>query len=117
MRCLQRPVLRNDQRGGQPTRRAWSRPLTNEASGETPWSSSPRTTASSSGDHGLLEKLGFFPQSYHILGIWRDPRKTAGRSITEFTENVDLLPTLADALGVEQPVQCDGASLAPLLAR
>jgi hypothetical protein len=27
---------------------------------------------------------------------------------------VDLLATLADALDVEQPVQCDGASLAPL---
>ena len=67
------------------------------------------------GDHGLLEKLGFFPQSYHIIGIWRDPREKGPASISRFTENVDLLPTLADALGVEQPVQCDGESLAPLL--
>jgi arylsulfatase A-like enzyme len=29
------------------------------------------------GDHGLKEKLGFFPQSYHILGIVRDPRNSA----------------------------------------
>ncbi|HEY1824685.1 MAG TPA: sulfatase-like hydrolase/transferase [Acidimicrobiales bacterium] len=69
------------------------------------------------GDHGLLEKLGYFPQSYHIMGIWRDPRVSGGASISEFTENVDLLPTLADALGVEQPVQCDGVSLTPLLKR
>jgi arylsulfatase A-like enzyme len=66
------------------------------------------------GDHGLLEKLGFFPQSYHIIGIWRDPRAEGPTSISRFTENVDLLPTLADALDVEQPVQCDGESLAPL---
>jgi arylsulfatase A-like enzyme len=67
------------------------------------------------GDHGLLEKLGFFPQSYHIIGIWRDPREPGGTSVTKFTENVDLLATLADSLGVEQPIQSDGASLVPLL--
>ncbi len=69
------------------------------------------------GDHGLLEKLGFFPQSYHIVGLWRDPRASnAGTSVERFTENVDLLPTMAEALGVEEPVQCDGRSLSPLLA-
>jgi arylsulfatase A-like enzyme len=66
------------------------------------------------GDHGLMEKLGFFPQSYHIIGLWRDPRVDGVAPVHHFTENVDLLPTLADALGVEVPVQCDGASLAPL---
>jgi hypothetical protein len=59
--------------------------------------------------------MGFFPQSYHIVGLWRDPRNAGGATITKFTENVDLLATLADALGVEQPVQSDGSSLAPLL--
>jgi hypothetical protein len=63
----------------------------------------------------LIEKLGFFPQSYHIIGLWRDPRVPGGRSIRHFTENVDLLPTLADGLGVDQPLQCDGRSLRPLL--
>ena len=49
------------------------------------------------GDHGLKEKLGFFPQSYHVIGLWRDPHSAnAGRVITQFSENVDLLPTLAD---------------------
>jgi arylsulfatase A-like enzyme len=68
------------------------------------------------GDHGLIEKLGFFPQSYHVLGLWRDPRAPrAGSSIRHMTENVDLLPTLCDALGVDIPAQCDGASLVPLL--
>ncbi|MHB8379584.1 MAG: sulfatase-like hydrolase/transferase [Acidimicrobiales bacterium] len=66
------------------------------------------------GDHGLIEKLGFFPQSYHVIGLWRDPRERPGTVLRHFTENVDLLPTLADALGVEVPVQCDGQSLTPL---
>jgi arylsulfatase A-like enzyme len=68
------------------------------------------------GDHGLIEKLGFFPQSYHVVGLWRDPRSNlAGKVISQFTENVDLMPTLADALGVTVPVQCDGRSLTPLI--
>ncbi len=67
------------------------------------------------GDHGLLEKLGFFPQSYHIVGLWRDPRRAdAGTSVTSFTENVDLLATLAGALGLDPPAQCDGRSLETL---
>jgi arylsulfatase A-like enzyme len=64
------------------------------------------------GDHGLIEKLGFYPQSYHILGLWRDPRDPhAGVAVNSFSENVDLLPTLCDALGVTPPAQCDGRSL------
>ncbi len=66
------------------------------------------------GDHGLKEKLGFFPESYHIIGLWRDPRLVP-RVVERFTENVDLLATLAESLGLEAPAQCDGRSLAPLL--
>jgi arylsulfatase A-like enzyme len=69
------------------------------------------------GDHGLKEKLGFFPQSYHVIGLWRDPHSgNAGRVVTQFSENVDLLPTLADVLSIDEPAQCDGRSLTPLLA-
>ena len=68
------------------------------------------------GDHGLIEKLGFFPQSYHILGLWRDPRSSRrGHVVTQFTENVDIAPTLAHALGLEVPAQFDGRVLTPLL--
>ncbi len=68
------------------------------------------------GDHGLIEKLGFFPQSYHILGLWCDPRSpNAGHVVEGFTENVDIAPTLADALGLEVPAQFDGRVLTPLL--
>ncbi len=68
------------------------------------------------GDHGLIQKLGFFPESYHVLGLWRDPRsELVGRTVTDFSENVDLLPTLCDALCVDQPAQCDGRSLHELM--
>jgi arylsulfatase A-like enzyme len=70
------------------------------------------------GDHGLLQKLGFFEQSYHILGIVRDPRHAAahGTVVDEFTENIDLFPTICDAIGAPVPAQCDGMPLTPFLA-
>ena len=69
------------------------------------------------GDHGLKEKLGFFPQSYHILGLVRDPRNTQqhGTVVDKFTENTDILPTIADALDQPVPLQCDGLPLTPFL--
>ena len=111
-----RPVPRDGQRG---RRRSWgaswprSRPA---ASGTTPSWSSTADHGEQLGDHGLIEKLGFFPQSYHVVGLWRDPRRSArGVVVDRFTENVDLLPTLAEALGLDAPAQCDGRSLSPLL--
>ena len=69
------------------------------------------------GDQGLLEKLGWFESSYHIPAIVRDPRRPAthGTVVDRFTENVDLLPTLCDLLGLEVPSQCDGVPLTPFL--
>jgi arylsulfatase A-like enzyme len=70
------------------------------------------------GDHGLLEKLGFFESSYHIVGIVRDPRRssTHGSVVRHFTENVDIMPTIAEIVGEPVPTQCDGRSLVPFLA-
>jgi arylsulfatase A-like enzyme len=69
------------------------------------------------GDHGLIQKLGYFEQSYHVPCIVRDPRPGAGRGVVveAFTENVDVFPTLAEAMGIAVPIQCDGAPLTPLL--
>ena len=70
------------------------------------------------GDHGLIWKLGFFEESYRVPCIVRGPGVTgpAGRVVDAFTEAVDVLPTLAELLGQEVPVQCDGSSLVPFLA-
>lgn len=69
------------------------------------------------GDHGLLEKLGFFEQSFHIPCIVRDPRRPEGhgRAVDHFTEAVDVLPTLCEAMGVDTPHQCDGEALTTFL--
>lgn len=69
------------------------------------------------GDHGLVQKLGYWEASYHIPCIVRDPRHpaTAGTVVDRFTENVDVMPTICSALGVPVPVQCDGRPLTPFL--
>jgi arylsulfatase A-like enzyme len=71
------------------------------------------------GDHWLLGKCGYFDASYHIPLIVRDPRVSAdasrGAMVERFTENVDIMPTMLDALDLDIPVQCDGRPLAPFL--
>ncbi|HWE99775.1 MAG TPA: sulfatase-like hydrolase/transferase [Caulobacteraceae bacterium] len=69
------------------------------------------------GDHGLIQKGGFFEESYHVLGLVRDPRPGAARGgvVEAVTENVDVFPTLCEAMGVETPVQCDGLPLSAFL--
>jgi arylsulfatase A-like enzyme len=71
------------------------------------------------GDHWLLGKGGYFDASYRIPLIVRDPRPEAdasrGLAVDDFTENVDLMPTLLEWIGAEVPPQCDGRSLLPFL--
>ena len=67
------------------------------------------------GDHWLLGKMGYFDASYHIPLIIRDPDqradKTRNKQINAFSENIDIMPTLLEWLGLEIPSQCDGHSL------
>ena len=71
------------------------------------------------GDHWLLEKLGWWDESYHVPLIVVDPRPeadgTRGRTVEAFTESVDVMPTLCDWLGIEVPVAVDGCALQPFL--
>ena len=72
------------------------------------------------GDHWLTQKLGWFDESYRIPLVVRDPRPeaaaTRGTTIDAFTENVDVMPTLLDWMGVDPlPLQCDGRSLLPFI--
>jgi arylsulfatase A-like enzyme len=72
------------------------------------------------GDHWILHKLGWFDQTFHVPLIVRDPRArfdaSRGRVVTEYTEHVDVLPTIAELLDAEVPLQCDGRALTPWLA-
>jgi arylsulfatase A-like enzyme len=67
------------------------------------------------GDHGLIQKLGYFEESYHIPAIVRDPKGAGGRVVQAFTENIDVFPTLCEAMGIPVPAQCDGLPLTPFL--
>ena len=71
------------------------------------------------GDHWQFSKFCYFDQAFHIPLIVRDPRPKAssgrGRRVNAFTESVDVMPTILEAIGSEAPVQCDGESLAPFL--
>ena len=69
------------------------------------------------GDHGLIQKVGYFEQSYHIPCVMRAPIADLkhGAVVDHFTENVDIMPTLCDVLAIDTPQQCDGRSLRPFL--
>ncbi len=69
------------------------------------------------GEHWLCGKRGYFESAFHIPLVVRDPRESAnagrGRVVEQFSENVDVMPTILDGLGLPVPRQCDGASLLP----
>lgn len=69
------------------------------------------------GDQGLIQKAGFFESSYRIIGIVRDPQRpdAHGTVVDDFTENVDIVPTIAHLLGQPIPGQCDGHPLTSFL--
>ncbi len=69
------------------------------------------------GDHGLREKVGYWETSQHVVGIVRDPRhpEAFGTVVDKFTENIDIMPTLCEAMGIALPAQCDGLPLTPFL--
>ena len=70
-------------------------------------------------DHWLLEKLGFWDESYRVPLIVVDPRPEAdggrGRVVDAVTESVDVLPTICEFIGAEVPLQADGWPLTPFL--
>jgi arylsulfatase A-like enzyme len=67
------------------------------------------------GDHGLLGKLGWFDQSYHLPLVVAGPGVVQDRRVDAFTEAVDLMPTLLDWRRIPVPRACDGVPLTPWL--
>lgn len=65
------------------------------------------------GDHGLREKVGYWETSQHVIGIIADPRHLSAHAtvVEKFTENIDIMPTLCEAMNIAIPVQCDGLPL------
>ncbi|CAN5555825.1 alkaline phosphatase family protein [soil metagenome] len=71
------------------------------------------------GDHWLIEKLGWWDESYHVPLIVVDPRAAAdgtrGSVVEAITESVDVMPTLCEWLGIEVPLEVDGRPLQPFV--
>ena len=71
-------------------------------------------------DHWILGKQTYYDQAYHVPLIVRAPGrkwdKGRGRIVAAFSENIAIMPTILDVLGLEVPLQCDGAPLTPFLA-
>ncbi len=69
------------------------------------------------GDHQLFSKLGFYDQSYHIPLLIRDPRKPQahGGTVEAFTQSIDIMPTVLEAIGARSPGWIDGRALTPFL--
>ena len=71
------------------------------------------------GDRRQLGKQGYHDQSFHVPLIVRLPGErfdaARGTIVDAFSENVDVMPTILDCLGMEVPVACDGESLLPFL--
>jgi arylsulfatase A-like enzyme len=70
------------------------------------------------GDHHLMQKLGWFESSYHVPLIVAGAgvsSAAAGTIVDRFTESIDLMPTILDAVGAAVPTQCEGAPLTTFL--
>ena len=71
------------------------------------------------GDNGFWGRRGPYDGNFHVPMIIRDPRAEADRArgsrVNAFTEHVDILPTLLEAIGASPPNPCDGRSLIPFL--
>ena len=67
------------------------------------------------GDHRMLGKGGFFPESYHIPLIARGPDVTPGRRVEAFTSATDIFPTLLGTMDVAPLQTAHGRSLRPYL--
>ena len=69
------------------------------------------------GDHYMFGKFSYFDASYHIPLIIRPPYGASEQNemVQQFTESVDVMPTILDCLELEIPDQCDGVSLVPFL--
>jgi arylsulfatase A-like enzyme len=69
------------------------------------------------GDHWLLGKIGYHDESFRIPFVVKDAGRNARAGAVEsaFTESVDVMPTILEALGGTTPRACDGHSVLPLL--
>lgn len=67
-------------------------------------------------EHGIMDKNCFFEASVRVPLIVAWPGKVRPGKHAELIETIDLLPTLFELIGLEEPTSCQGHSFAPLVA-
>lgn len=69
------------------------------------------------GEHHMWGKHTPYDGAYHVPLIIRDPKNTIahGTEVEEFTESVDITPTILDMIGRDIPASMNGVSLKPFL--
>jgi hypothetical protein len=67
------------------------------------------------GDYRIFGKASFYPEAYHVPLIIVDPSREAnahrGRIVQNFSEGVDVLPTILEWLSLNSDPSLDGRSL------
>lgn len=69
------------------------------------------------GEHYAWGKEIYFDPSFKLPLVIRDPRPDGARGarVTDFTQAIDIMPTILDWIGQPVPRTCDGRSLVPFL--
>ena len=68
------------------------------------------------GEHGLIDKRTAYEESMRVPLLARCPELfQGGQTITPMVANLDIMPTVLEAAGVEAPANLDGRSFLPLL--
>lgn len=65
-------------------------------------------------EHGEFGKNCFFEASIHVPLMFRFPGRIRPGRYDGLVESVDVLPTLFELIGLPEPVDCQGRSLAPV---
>lgn len=70
------------------------------------------------GEHGTIRKFDYplYEELSHTVQLWRWPGQLpAGQRVPALASNVDFLPTVLAAAGLEQPDGLDGENLLPVM--
>jgi arylsulfatase A-like enzyme len=68
-------------------------------------------------EHGIMGKNCFFESSVRVPLIVAWPEKIKPQRHDELVEAIDVLPTLFELAGLNEPRECQGRSFAPLVTR
>jgi arylsulfatase A-like enzyme len=66
-------------------------------------------------EHGIMGKNVFFEASERVPFMIRFPGRILPAEYSEFLETIDVLPTLFELIGLDEPYSCQGQSLVPLI--